>query len=153
MSNNRSIGAVAELFDLSCLYGKPAFDTIQNDVSTLWSKAPASLTAQQLISTLSAVKTSVVLGEHYFITNPVTGTGISPKWDFTSQSFKGNANAFVVAAKSAGLAAPTGSQDVDWLFLKSVTGDLAAEIYRTDTRLGQPPASVCASLILLERLR
>lgn len=86
----------------------------------------------------------MVLGEHYYVPNPLTGTGINPKWDFTSHAYKGQPNAFVVAAKSTGLSAPTGSQDIDWVFLKSVTGDLAAEVYRTDTRLGQPPASVRA---------
>ena len=108
----------------------------------LWSKAPSSLTISEVITALSYVKNPIVLGEHYFITNPITGTGLSPRWDFTSHAFKGNPNAFVVGSKAGDLVAPTGSQDIDWLYLKAVQGELANEVYRTDTRLGQPPASV-----------
>lgn len=84
---------------------------------------------------------SPLLGEHYFVTSP-SGTGLSPVWDFRGASAKGNPNAFVLAAKVGDLPAPTGSQDVDWLQLKNVTGGLATSVYRTDTRGGQPPASV-----------
>lgn len=148
---NSNIGAVAELFDISCLYGTPAFDTVQDEVSSVWNSAPASSSALDVISQTS-IKSSIVLGEHYYVPNPITGTGINPKWDFTSKAYAGNANAYVVAAKSAGLSAPTGSQDIDWVYLKAITGDLAAEVYRTDTRLGQPPASVCFSCLLSERI-
>ena len=80
------------------------------------------------------------LGHHYFITNPVTGSGISPKWDFGDKGF-------VVAAKAGGEAAPTGKQDVDWLALNAIQGDLASQIFRVDTREGQPPASVPKFLV------
>ena len=108
----------------------------------LWSELPSGLTIGEVIKTLSYVKNPIVLGEHYFITNPITGTGLSPRWDFTSHAFKGNPNAFVVGNKTGDLAAPTGPQDIDWLYLKAIQGELANEVYRTDTRLGQPPASV-----------
>ena len=108
----------------------------------LWSEAPSGLTISEVIKALSYVKNPIVLGEHYFITNPITGTGLSPRWDFTSHAFKGNPNAFVVGSKVGDLVAPTGSQDIDWLFLTAAQGELANEVYRTDTRLGQPPASV-----------
>ncbi|KAG6869384.1 hypothetical protein C0995_003605, partial [Termitomyces sp. Mi166 len=79
--------------------------------------------------------------QHYYVNNPA-GTGISPKWDFTSQgATRGNPNAYVVAAKVVSLAAPTGPHDIDWVQLKAVTGSLATDVYRTDTRGGQPPAS------------
>ena len=75
--------------------------------------------------------------------NPLTGTGINPKWDFTSSgTTAGNPNAFVTAAKVSSIGAPTGSQDIDWVDLKNLVGSLAQQVYRTDTRLGQPPASV-----------
>jgi hypothetical protein len=141
-ANYRNVGAVAELFDISCFYNTSFFDKVSDDAITLWSSAPSSLTISEMIKALSYVKNPIVLGEHYFVTNPVTGTGLSPRWDFTSHAFKRNHNAFVVGNKVGDLAAPTGSQDIDWLYLTAAQGKLANEVYRTDTRLGQPPASV-----------
>ncbi|KAI3600368.1 malate dehydrogenase [Moniliophthora roreri] len=106
-----SAGAVAQLYDVSCSY-KPGSSYQSTNLKHL--------------------------GEHYFVTNP-TGTGISPKWDMTK--FFANPNAFVIGARSAGIPAPTGPSDVDWLYLTNVQGGLATEIYRTDTKGGQPPAS------------
>jgi hypothetical protein len=138
----RSTGAVAELFDISCLYGTSLFDKLPDDAIKLWSEAPSHLTISEVIKDLSYMKNPIVLGEHYFITNPITGTGLSPRWDFTSHAFRGNPNAFVVGTTVGNLAAPTGSQDINWLYLTAAQGELANEVYRTDTRLGQPPASV-----------
>lgn len=139
----RSAGAVAELFDISCLLGTPAFDHIQDLAFNIWKALPSKVTAEKVIELLHLAKTPAILGQHYFITNPITGSGLSPKWDFTSQgATKGNPNAFVVGARSGGVPAPTGPQDVDWLFLTGVQGQLADQIYRVDTRGGQPPATV-----------
>lgn len=137
-----SAGALAELVDISCLYKFPSvFNNISDYAIDLWSKAPASVTTAELISKLSKVKNPIVLGQHYFITNPVTGTGLSAKWDFSSHLK--NSSAVVVGAKTGDVPSPTGSKDVDWLSLKAVPGQglLADQIFRTDTRLGQPPAS------------
>ncbi len=41
--------------------------------------------------------------------------------------------------------APTGSEDIDWLVLNRVIGSLATQVFRVDTRDGQPPATVCRS--------
>ncbi|KAG5642727.1 hypothetical protein DXG03_002272 [Asterophora parasitica] len=134
------VGAVAELYDTSCLYNTPLFSKVATRAYKAWKSAPASWTPQKAIRLL--YPTPAALGQHYFVTNPVTGVGSSPKWDFTSTgATKGNANAYVVAAKNTGLAAPTGAQDIDWVYLKSVAGSLAQEVYRVDTRGGQPPAS------------
>lgn len=138
-----SAGALAELVDISCLYKNTAlFKKIPDIAIKAWSKAPASMTAAKLISTLADVKSSAIQGEHYFITNPVTGVGISPKWDFSSHAIH-NSSAVVVGAKTGDMPAPTGSQDIDWLSLNAVPGQglLADQVFRTDTRLGQPPAS------------
>jgi hypothetical protein len=84
-------------------------------------------------------------GQHYYVTNPITGTGINPKWDFTSQgATKGNKDAFVIAAKTTGATAPDTATDIDWVFLTALAGEgkLASQVYRTDTRGGQPPATV-----------
>ncbi|KAG5652367.1 hypothetical protein H0H81_005229 [Sphagnurus paluster] len=138
-----NVGAVAELFDISCLYNTPAFSKIADVAFTAWKAAPASLSTQKVISLLEPIPFPVILGQHYFVPNPVTGTGLSPKWDFIAQgATKGNPKAFVVGAKVNGLPAPTGAQDIDWVQLKSLTGSLATQIYRVDTRGGQPPASV-----------
>lgn len=89
------------------------------------------------------LKQHVVLGQHYFITNPLTGSGLSPKWDFTSAIEKGHPNAFIVGAKAGDIAAPTNpGTNVDWLMLNGVQGDLASQVFRVETRGGQPPASV-----------
>jgi len=145
-----SVGALAELFDVSCLYGTKFFSGITSDAFALWHAAPPSISAPSVVEFLHTFKNPAVLGEHYFIVNPVTGTGTSPKWDFTSHAFSGNPDAFMVGAKVSSLAAPTGPSDVDWLQLSNVAGSLADEIYRTDTRGGQPPASVICSHLWFE---
>ncbi|KAK1225690.1 hypothetical protein PQX77_011356 [Marasmius sp. AFHP31] len=114
-----SAGAIATLFDMSCSHPGTA------------GAAPAVNTNGGLV------------GHHYFVTNPVNASaGISPKWDFTS-SFE-DANAFVIAARVAGVPAPSvPTSNVDWLKLSGVSGQgtFANEIYRTHTFGGQPPSS------------
>jgi hypothetical protein len=113
-----------------------------------WEAAPSSMTIQQVISGMSKINyfpiSSNVLGQHYFI-RPTPGGAISPKWDFTSSgATKGNANAFVVGAKDAQLAAPNAAADVAWLQLHGTSGQLATSVYRVLTAGGQPPASCAA---------
>ncbi|RDB27842.1 hypothetical protein Hypma_002131 [Hypsizygus marmoreus] len=137
-----NVGAVAELFDASCIYGTPFYSTTASTAYTLWKIAPPILPAQAIITLLQGLKSPLVLGQHFYVTNPLTGIGINPKWDFTSQgTTKGNTNAYVVAAKVQGMAAPTGTRDIDWVQLKSIQGSLATQVYRVDTKGGQPPAS------------
>jgi hypothetical protein len=140
-SKYTSTGAVAELFDMSCLNGKRDFTTIQDKAYKAWLHASPSTTPTQIVNTLSALKHPIDLGQHYFITNPISGVGLSPKWDFTSASFAGNPDAFVVAAKVGDIPAPSGPADVDWLSLKQVQGELATQVFRIFTKGGQPPAS------------
>ncbi|KAF5389593.1 hypothetical protein D9757_004185 [Collybiopsis confluens] len=136
-----SAGALAELYDVSCMYGSPAFEDLPAFTYSFWNHTPASVSPSELISLGDIFDSSMVLGQHYFVTNPITGSGISPKWDFTSRTFPGNPEAFVVGSKLADVPAPTGKLDVDWLKFSNATGDLANEVYRVDTRGGQPPAS------------
>jgi len=126
-----SVGAVASLYDLSCLSQSPMFENMQDMAYELWKASPAHGNPPM---------TTSFMGSHFFITSP-SGTGLSPVWDFRGGAAKGNADAFVLAAKIADVPAPTGHQDVDWLQLKSVSGSLATQIYRTDTRGGNPPTS------------
>ncbi|KAJ3885417.1 putative malate dehydrogenase [Lentinula edodes] len=136
-----NVGALAELFDISCLYGQPGFDDITSVVSLFWNAAPPAVTPSEIIAFGEEHDLSFVLGEHYFVVNPVTGSGLNPKWDFTSHAFAGNPNAYVVGSKVDDVPAPTGSSDIDWLYLTNLTGSLANEIYRIETKGGQPPAS------------
>ena len=70
---------------------------------------------------------SSFMGNHFFITLP-SGKGISPVWDYRAGIAKGIPEAFVLAAKVANVPAPTRSQDVDWLQLKSVSGSLSTQV-------------------------
>jgi hypothetical protein len=145
-----SVGAVAELFDVSCLYGTHEFSKIQDDSYTFWSQAPPSVTAQEIITKLGS--SPPVLGQHYFVPNPNPAPGspaLSPKWDFTSGAKKGNPQAFVIGAKTGDIPAPSGKNDIDWLQLKKVQGELADVLYRVATKAGQPPASCTAGSPLL----
>jgi hypothetical protein len=60
----RNIGAVAELFDISCLTYVPSlFNQITDDVISIWKDAPSSITPQDVINTLSKFNIGVVLGK------------------------------------------------------------------------------------------
>jgi len=124
-----STGAVASLYDLACISQSPEFVDIQDLAYDLWIASPTNVTPPM---------SSSFLGNHFFITS---GTGLSPVWDYRAGAAKGNPDAFVLAAKVVDVPAPTSSQDVDWLQLKSVSGSLATQVYRTDTRGGSPPTS------------
>jgi len=141
-----SAGAVAELLDVSCLYGTPVFSTIENTAFDVFN-ANNQVTVNDVIDALGG--DSVVLGQHYFVINPVTGTGLSPQFDFRAASQKGDPNAFVTTSKVGDIPAPTGTQDVDWLELVNIRGDLAKTVFRLTTRAGQPPASCAAGSPLI----
>jgi len=139
-----SVGAVAELFDASCLAeSQSLFNGILDDVFDAWdSNAAKPFTIQQVEGAISkSFASPLVLGQHYFVTNPFTGSGVSPVFDFRAASQKGNPNAFVLANKTGDLPAPTGAQDVDWLELTEAEGSLAKTVFRINTKAGQPPAS------------
>lgn len=131
---------MVEVFDISCLYGTPEFATVQDDAYNIWTKTPSFVTTDQMISTFGSKP--LVLGQHYFVDNPDGSSTLSPVWDFTSGAEKGNKQAFVLAAVVNELPAPTGSDDVNWVQLKKVDGDLADAVFRVDTKAGQPPAQV-----------
>ncbi|KAI8969787.1 hypothetical protein BD414DRAFT_255845 [Trametes punicea] len=141
-NNYTSTGAVAELIDVSCIVDEPEFSTIQNGLFTFWtSLVPYSI--QSIIDVLHVLNVPDVLAQHYFVTNPITGQGISPKWDFSSSGkFEGVKDAFIVGKSKGSIPAPTNAtRDVPWLDLVQVQGDIASEVFRFDTVGGQPPAS------------
>ncbi|KAJ7064668.1 hypothetical protein C8F01DRAFT_1054090 [Mycena amicta] len=134
-----SIGAVASLFDISCLDKTPAFASIQTVAYKAWNAAPASVTAATLGTKIGA---PALLGFHYFVP-AASGTGLSPKWDFTSTGkFAGNSTAFIIGAKVGDIPAPADpTTNVDWLALNNAGGSLASQVFRIDTVGGQPPSS------------
>jgi hypothetical protein len=67
----RNIGAVAELFDISCLTRIPSlFNQITNGAIAIWKAAPSSVTPQDVIKALGMFNTDVVLGK--FFLKPIT---------------------------------------------------------------------------------
>ncbi|EIW55307.1 uncharacterized protein TRAVEDRAFT_131759 [Trametes versicolor FP-101664 SS1] len=145
-SNNfTSTGAVAELIDVSCIVSQPSFATLQNDLFNAWTNL-IPYPIQAVIDLLHLVNPPEVLAQHYFVTNPTTGQGVSPKWDFTSSgAFQGNQNAYIIAKGKGTLPAPTNStRDVAWLDVTGIQGEIASEVFRFDTVGGQPPSS-CVS--------
>ena len=147
MSVCRSTGAVAELIDVSCIVYEPEFSTIQNDIFNVWSNlVPASI--QSIIELFHIIDIPQILAQHYFIPNPTTGQGLSPKWDFTSSgnpALAGNASAFIVARGKDSVPAPHAATDIAWLQVVNIGGDaggtVADVVIRSDTVGGQPPAS------------
>ncbi|OSD01443.1 hypothetical protein PYCCODRAFT_1369226 [Trametes coccinea BRFM310] len=141
-NNFTSTGAVAELIDVSCIASTSAFSTIQNDLFNFWTNViPYSI--QSIIDLLHILNPPEILAQHYFVPNPTTGQGLSPKWDFTSSGkFKGVKDAFIIAKGKGTLPSPNDpTHDVAWLDVVQVEGDVASEVFRFDTVGGQPPSS------------
>ncbi|OBZ67687.1 hypothetical protein A0H81_12360 [Grifola frondosa] len=141
-SNNfTNVGAVAELIDVSCIVSAPSFSTIQNSLYDVWSIVPYHI--QDIINMMHLINPPEILAQHYFVPNPVTGQGVSPKWDFRSSgAFEGVQDAFIIAKGKGTLPAPTNStRDVNWLDVVNVEGDIASEVFRIDTVGHQPPAT------------
>ncbi|CAE6439288.1 unnamed protein product [Rhizoctonia solani] len=141
-----SVGAVAKLFDISCLVNTPLFPGIQDLVFAVAGNAKG----QALISKIETIlkPCPVTLGDHYFIPNPaVNGTGLTPVFDFRAGVKKGDPTGFVAVKKLGGTPSPAGSSNVDWLMLENIGGaiggSLANIVMRVDTKSGQPPTS-CA---------
>ncbi|KAE9404663.1 putative malate dehydrogenase [Gymnopus androsaceus JB14] len=138
-----NVGALAELFDISCLYGTRGFEDLPSAAFKAWNNSVNTNVFDSLaVISHHVLKFPFTLGQHYYTTNPVTGSGLTPKWDFTSATFAGDSAAFVVGNKTDDVPAPINSAvNIDWVYLTNLTGTLANEIYRVDTQGGQPPTS------------
>ncbi|KAJ7093274.1 hypothetical protein B0H15DRAFT_747320, partial [Mycena belliarum] len=134
-SKYTSTGAVATLLDLSCVAHTPAFSNVQTVAYIAWAAAPSGVSLDSIIPDVCA---SAILGYHYFVP-AASGTGITPKWDFSASN-----RGFVLGAKVGDIPAPAPARDVDWLALNNAGGDLAQQIFRTDTVSGQPSTSCIA---------
>jgi len=140
-------GAVAEIFDISCLASTRSklVSTIHNDLFNFWNSSRAgSVTIQQLIETLpNVVPANLILSQHYFIRN--AAGGISPVWDFrATQKFKGVENAVFVGRALANIPDVNPTKNIPWLHIGKVSGDISDEIYRIYTVGGVAPSS-CVS--------
>jgi hypothetical protein len=63
ISSHSNVGAVAELFDISCFYGTPFFNGVQDPLFAIWNITDPSVTPQTVISLLHGTTTPVILGE------------------------------------------------------------------------------------------
>jgi len=143
-------GAVAQLYDISCLYhsSPTLFRTIQEPLYEAWVNLTSEITVQHLTTIIPAlVSPEVIQSDHYFIPN-AAGNGISPVWDFrTNQKFQGQENAFFVGKGVGSVVPPVDPpNNINWLRVGKVAGDIADEVYRIDTIGGQPPTSVSPPL-------
>ncbi|KAG1786828.1 uncharacterized protein HD556DRAFT_1007987 [Suillus plorans] len=148
LSTYTLVGAYGEIFDSSCLYGTSSFESAPTVAFNVW-YATTGVTVQQIVTILGLTHNSAVLGQQYYVPNPV-GTGLSPKWDFTSSgATAGDPNAYVIGAKVGDLPS-SNSSDIDDLMVEAVEGELASLVFRVDTDGGQPPAQCEAGNITVK---
>ena len=148
VGSGSSLGAVGQLFDVSCLFGKPEFVNIQEDAFNIWSGCPSTDPLEPNMAQLFKQLWDIsVVGQHYFVDG--NNDTLVPVFDFTSSGkTKGNKNAILFGEKIEDIQSPNGTDNVDWLELQEVSGELADNIYRLYTVKGQPPASVSSSLLV-----
>ncbi|KAH7335752.1 hypothetical protein B0J17DRAFT_719373 [Rhizoctonia solani] len=139
-----SVGAVAKLFDISCLVNTPLFPGIQDLVFAVAGNSKGQALIRKMETIIKPCP--LTLGDHYFIPNPaVNGTGLTPVFDFRAGVLKGDPTGFVAVKRLGGTPSPTGSSNVDWLMLQNIGGEiggsLANIVMRVDTKSGQAPTS------------
>ncbi|KAH9992836.1 hypothetical protein BJV77DRAFT_1001337 [Russula vinacea] len=124
-----SLGAVGQLFDVSCLFGKPEFANIQEDAFNIWSGCPSTDPLEPNMAQLFKQLWDIsVVGQHYFVDG--NNDTLVPVFDFTSSGkTKGNKNAILFGEKIEDIQSPNSTDNVDWLELQEVSVK------------GQPPAS------------
>jgi Protein of unknown function (DUF3455) len=140
-----SVGTVAELFEISCLFGRPEFSTIQNDAFNDWAASPITNPLDPWLVQLMKNKYNInVEGQYYFVEQ---NGGLVPVWDLRSSGENaGNPNAIIFAQKVKSAPSPNGPENIDWAELTKLSGGLANTVYRVDTVKGQPPATVSSFL-------
>ncbi|THU76455.1 hypothetical protein K435DRAFT_156896, partial [Dendrothele bispora CBS 962.96] len=142
-SSYSSNGALAGLIDLSCT-DESEYASIATEALSRWTDETNESNGNDFARNGGLGDLGVYLGEHFFVGN-------IPRWDFSVPGgiFEGNKNAFVMGAQPAAASIPaptdTGSGNVAWLYLLRQDGELADEIYRTDTRGGVAPQSCSGS--------
>jgi len=130
-----SAGAVAALFDVSCLVGSSYFDRLPDIAYDLLPNVDECNAAHAVLH-LPHVGRLKPLINHFFVPNPaVNGTGVSPRFNLAHHK------SFVTTKKVAALDSPDGSENIPWLQLEEVQGNLASQVFRVNTVKGQPPGS------------
>ncbi|KAF8342200.1 uncharacterized protein EI90DRAFT_1313898 [Cantharellus anzutake] len=128
-------GAVAKLYDVSCMASTPKLETVPQLVYDFIETNPTGRTP---LAGLDLSRPSI---HHYFVNNGAGG--INPRFDLEPN---GALVAFSVMKKVQDVPDPENSKgNVDWLLLQNVNGTLAKSIYRVSTYFGQPPKSTCTS--------
>ena len=132
------------MFDISCLYGQNEFSTIQEDAYQFWDQLPCVDPFDPYIAQLVNQMWGIpVIGQHYFVNQ---GNNLVPVFDFSSTGQdNGNSSANFFGEKAEDVPSPDGPQNVVWLQINSVSGELASIVYRVYTVQGQPPATVSSS--------
>ncbi|CEO60316.1 hypothetical protein PMG11_04948 [Penicillium brasilianum] len=140
-SKPTATGAVATLFDASCIASKSL--TLLHEMPVFIGRTPlGSLALLAELLTHTTNSSDLVIGEHYF------NAAGDP---FFSLTLSGS-NAWMVSKKDASVTAPkrvshiagdNGDEDVAWLKLSSTDGHDIKEVYRVMTFEGSPP-STCA---------
>lgn len=132
------------MFDVSCLYGTQEFNTIQVDAFNIWNDCPETSPFGEGIA--QAIQDSFGLyvdGQHYFV---MQNNALVPVWDLTSSgSYAGNENA-IVFAQVVDIAPSPDGQNINWVELTRIGGELANTIYRINTVQGLPPPNVSSSV-------
>ena len=129
------------MFEISCLYNRPEFWTIQYDAYNDWVASPSTNPLEPgLVQQMKDKHNINVQGQYYFVEQ---NGSLVPVWDFRSSGEnRGRSNAIVYAKKIKSTPSPNGSDNLDWVELEKVSGDLANRIYRVETVKGLPPSSV-----------
>ncbi|EKM50237.1 uncharacterized protein PHACADRAFT_264858 [Phanerochaete carnosa HHB-10118-sp] len=151
-----NIGAVTELFDISCLpmESVPDFTTF---VSNFWEAAGEGVSPQEVINIATqGVSSNFSLGIHYWIPSPLDPTNplaINSVWDFSQQRLMNDPNvknAFVVGGDTAMVPSPDNATfDAPWISSAAIVvngtqdGMLADQIYRIHSNDGNFPVGNC----------
>jgi len=144
-----SVGPIAGLIDIACLYGTAEFAIIQGDIFIVWNSETFNdgTSPYELIYDFLYDFNIRLVGTHYFTNYNDT---ILPKFDFTTVGpTAGNTDAFVVGTIDGGIPAPDSAHDIDWIELMVVWGKFSDEVYCVETRGGQPPDSVSSVRLYL----
>ncbi|ORX55787.1 hypothetical protein DM01DRAFT_1285753, partial [Hesseltinella vesiculosa] len=68
---------------------------------------------------------------------------LSPEWDLSLSQPHGGSSSFLIGKKTGSMASPDGTQNVPWLVVETVEGNLAKFVSRTQTYGGVPEHPYC----------
>jgi len=149
-------GTTTEIFDISCLAGTAAFDSISQTAFAAWNASSVTNVADagSVLSAAKVLENPFTLGQSFQVTDPLQTRETSPIVDF-AQSLK-NSQAFVIGDIVGDALDPNAPLNPDvnfnWFLFNGAEGTLAQQVYILNTFGGQAPVSCAgpsgASLIL-----